>query len=67
MTHRDTILPRRTITAAVGALAALAASIAAADTVTLRPSVRVAHRATVTLGDIASLDEIGRASCRERV
>lgn len=57
MTHRDTILPRRTITAAVGALAALAASIAAAaDTVTLRPSVRVAHRATVTLGDIASLD-----------
>ena len=57
MTHRDTILPRRTITAAVGALAALAASLAtAADTVTLRPSVRVAHRATVTLGDIASLD-----------
>ena len=57
MTHRDTILPRRTITAAVGALAALAASLAtAADMVTLRPSVRVAHRATVTLGDIASLD-----------
>lgn len=57
MTHRDTILPRRTIRAAVGALAALAASLAAAaDTVTLRPSVRVAHRATVTLGDIASLD-----------
>ncbi|MFM1822448.1 MAG: Chaperone for flagella basal body P-ring formation [Planctomycetota bacterium] len=56
MTNPNTIRPRLAITALaiVGALAATAA--AAADTVTLRPSVRVAHAATVTLGDIATLD-----------